>query len=436
MLYLARLITVALLLASFQVSAADRRFDKSQLVVMTFNGEFLWDGRAPEEGQVSFAWKNAPDEADERMEAVAAVIAAHNPDIVNLVEVEGVAALNHLNDAFLSGRGYKAYLVKGTDTFTGQDVGLLTRIDPEGGAIARDDRKGKSGSVRKSVSKNYFAKLDIGGRKVAVLGIHYLSRPDDTSRLDKRQAQADATLGQAMDLATSGYEIIVLGDFNDYSGTDLDLNDHTPITTVLSHLQTMSPTTADDDLVNALQFVPKAKRYTAYWDKDRDSQIDGPGEFSAIDHVLISKSLADEIEFATVDQSHDPRELSDHFPVVVSFKLAGAESASVDSDLLLEWALPNPIGDERMNEAVGLINIGQSDVSLTGWMIKDDKGRSWVLDSYGQVPAGSSLQVLRNGQSMGLNNDGDRIDLIDHQGTVRDSFTYSYADEGERLEIR
>ena len=190
----------ALLIAGFDSNAADRRSDRDRLVVMTFNGEFLWDGRPPEEGQVNFAWKNSPDEADERMQAIAGIIAAHNPDIVNLVEVEGLAALEHLNSTFLAGRGYAGYLVKGKDTYTGQDVGLLTRIDPEGGAIERDDRSGSSGTTLKSVSKNYFAKLDVGGRKIALIGIHYLSRPLDSSRLHKRQAQADATLNLAREL--------------------------------------------------------------------------------------------------------------------------------------------------------------------------------------------------------------------------------------------
>ena len=276
----------ALVIAGVDGNAADRRSDRNRLVVMTFNGEFLWDGRPPEEGRVHFAWKNSPVEADERMQAIANIIAMHDPDIVNLVEVEGLAALKHLNSSFLAGRGYAAYLVKGKDTFTGQDVGLLTRIDPEDGAIKRDDRSGSSGSTLKSVSKNYFAKLDLGERKIALIGIHYLSRPLDSSRLHKRQAQADATLTKARELAAAGYDIIILGDFNDYTGEQaaLDINDSAPITNVMARLQGMDPAKPDDDLVNALRLVPKGQRYTTYWDRDEDSRIDEPQEYSAIDH--------------------------------------------------------------------------------------------------------------------------------------------------------
>ena len=318
----------ALLIAGFDSNAADRRADRDRLVVMTFNGKFLWDGRPPEEGQVNFAWKNSPDKADERMQAIASIIATHDPDIVNLVEVEGLAALEHLNSTFLAGRGYADYLVKGKDTYTGQDVGLLTRIDPEGGAIERDDRSGSSGTTLKSVSKNYFAKLDVGGRKIALIGIHYLSRPLDSSRLHKRQAQADATLNLARELAASGYDVIILGDFNDYTGEQaaLDINDHAPITDVIARLQRMDPASADDDLVNALRCVPKEQRYTAYWDRNKDSRIDESQEYSAIDHILISGALAEHIARVHIDHEHDPRKLSDHFPVIVRFDFPGAAS--------------------------------------------------------------------------------------------------------------
>ncbi|MEQ9642040.1 MAG: lamin tail domain-containing protein [Alphaproteobacteria bacterium] len=428
----------ALFITSFEGTAADRRADPGRLVVMTFNGEFLWDGRPPEEGQVNFAWKHAPDEADERMQAIAGIIAAHDPDIVNLVEVEGLAALEHLNATFLAGRGYAAYLVKGKDSFTGQDVGLLTRIDPEGGAIARDDRSGASGSTFKSVSKNYFAKLDVGGRKIAILGIHYLSRPGDASRLHQRQAQADATLTQARELAAAGYDIIILGDFNDYTGeqASLDINDHMPITNVLARLQGMDPASADDDLVNALRFVPKARRYTAYWDRDEDSRIDEPEEFSAIDHILISGALAQLIAWAEIDHGHDPRTLTDHFPVIVRFDLPGASPADGVAALRIAWLLPNPDGDERQNEAASIVNTGSSAVSLAGWTLRDAAGRTWSLNALGTLAGGQSMEIMRAGQPMALNNGGDRVDLVDEGGTVRDSVSYGPTGEGDRVEFR
>jgi hypothetical protein len=131
----------ALLFLTFGfVTAEDRRTDKTKLCVMTLNAEFLWDGVEPEEGQVDFAWKHSQTEAEDHMLKVAVLIISGNPDIVNLVEVENINALMTFNDKFLTGRGYMPYLIKGKDNYTGQDVALLTRIDPEGNLIQRDDR--------------------------------------------------------------------------------------------------------------------------------------------------------------------------------------------------------------------------------------------------------------------------------------------------------
>ena len=36
------------------LNAQERRTDKSRLTIMTFNAEFMWDGVAPEQGNVEF----------------------------------------------------------------------------------------------------------------------------------------------------------------------------------------------------------------------------------------------------------------------------------------------------------------------------------------------------------------------------------------------
>ena len=214
--------------------AEDRRTAPCRLNVMTFNAEFLWDGVEPEEGSADFAWKGSQTEAEDHMRLVADVIKRSNPDIVNLVEVENLQALTTFNDKFLAGRGYRPYFVQGKDTSTGQDVVLLTRIDPDGNAIARDDRKGRAGNVLKSVSKNYFAKLTADNVKIAFIGLHFLARPDDESRRLDREAQADAIRNLGKELHAQGFRVIVFGDFNDYDG-DAGSRDHidsTPITNV------------------------------------------------------------------------------------------------------------------------------------------------------------------------------------------------------------
>ena len=234
---------VVTVLFSEAAFAEDRRQDPSQLVIMTLNAEFLWDGVSPEEGRVDFQWKNSKSEAEAHMQDVAEIIIQSDPDMVNLVEVENQQALQTFNQNFLAGRGYEPYLIKGKDTFTGQDVALLTRIDPEDNQIHRYNEKGQSGTVSKSVSKNYFSKFSINGESVALVGLHFLAFPNRSDRRFKREAQADAIRDLGVSLQDEGFSLVILGDFNDYDGESdsLDHIDSTPITNVLQIIRGLDP---------------------------------------------------------------------------------------------------------------------------------------------------------------------------------------------------
>ena len=321
---------VAVLIAGIvSARAEDRRPDRSRLVVMTLNAEFLWDGIEPEDGRVQFAWRGSPAAADAHMADIAALIIRNDPDVINLVEVEGPAALQRFAARFLAGRGYRAYLAEGIDRFTGQDVALLTRIDPVGGTIERDERRGRRGGIAKSVSKNYFARLRVGGLKLGLIGIHYLARPHHRSRRARREAQATATRSLAIRLAAEGYLPIVLGDFNDYDGADgaRDHADNRPISDVLAIVKSMARPGPADDLVNLSGLVAKPNRYTAFWDRNRNGRVDPPREFSAIDHILVAPALADRVIAVEIPHDHDPFRVTDHFPVVAHFRLPVVDRA-------------------------------------------------------------------------------------------------------------
>lgn len=411
----------------------DRRTDKSQLAFMTLNAEFLWDGVEPEEGRVNFPWKLSQTEAEEHMQEIAQIIIRSDPDIINLVEVEGMSALKRFNQEFLAGRGYNVYLVKGKDSFTGQDVGLLTRVDPENNMIERYDKKGKSGRISKSVSKNYFAKFKIGDLKIALIGLHFLARPGDRSRMSKRQAQADAMRNLAMELKQEGFSIVIAGDFNDFDG-DTDCLDHigsTPVTNVLSRIKMMDIGDSSDNLINAAFFVANPNRYTAFWDKDRDSEVDFPEELTAIDHILLSKELTEMIDFVDIPHEHDPREVTDHFPVVVVLKLSDVQITPQNRQLQMVRLMPNPPGNENIEEWIEIKNPGNQQVELRGWTVRDRAKTEWKLD--GMLAAGAKKTIKRNGRRMALNNGGDTIDLIAPDGSVVQTFTYNRVEEGEEI---
>jgi endonuclease/exonuclease/phosphatase family metal-dependent hydrolase len=419
-------VLIALLLVT-SGRAEDRRVDKSRLVVMTFNTKFMWDGVAPEEGLVNFSWKFSQTEAEEHMDEIAKVIIRNDPDIINLAEIENENALNVLNTKFLPGRGYAVYFAQGIDTTTGQDVGLLTRIDPEGNDIERYTKKGQSGGTRKSVSKNYFAKFDINGKQIALVAAHLLAHPNSPSRKYKRQAQADAIGDVAEELADHGYAVIILGDFNDYDGQVKDHIDSQPITNVLWRMKRMQPGVMEDDLTNVAEFVPKPSRYTAFWDKNDNEFVNHPEEHTSIDHILISSTLKPFVEDVDMPHVLDPRIVSDHYPVVLTLQVGDGEPTGV----VICRLYPNPDGDENVKEEASIKNTGSEAVDLAGYKLRDLAGTTWSLDSLGTLNPGQEKTIKRNGQRMGMNNGGDTIELLDDDGRVVYTITYDRVDEGE-----
>lgn len=424
---------VSLLAFGLLSGAEDRRPDKSVVVIMTLNAEFLWDGVEPEEGSVNFPWKNSQTEAEEHMARIAQIVLRSDPDILNLVEVENLDALTTFHAKFLAGRGYKPYLAQGRDSATGQDVALLTRIDPENETTSYDSRKGRAGGLAKAVSKNCLAKIDLGGIKAAFLGIHLLAIPSSPSRKVEREAQADAVRAMAVEARNAGWFPVVLGDFNDYDGSaeSRDHVDSMPISKVLSLIRGMDAASASDDLVNAASFISPSLRYTAFYDANRNEAVDSPSELTSIDHILLSPELAAKVEAVEMPHHHDPRHATDHFPVVVRLRLGPAPSPT--AQVRIVSLLPNPAGNENLNEEVTLKNTGQISVSLTGWKLRNHDGRTWSLDSFGTLASGEARVIKRNGQAMALRNNGDTVDLVDAAGQVVHGFTYAHAEEGEQL---
>ncbi len=331
---------------SLELLAQDNRSDKNRLKITTFNARFLWDGVEPEEGRVDFAHKSDQTAAEEHMADISEILRKIDADIVNWVEVENIEALTTFNDKFLKGMGYMPFLVKGRDSFTGQDVCLLTKIAPNG-PLERFDEKGRSGQTEKSVSKNYFAKFTLGDLNFAVIGIHLLARPSSEGRKDDKQAQADAIRSLATSLVDDGFEIVMLGDFNDFDAEVPDINRNFPITSVLVDLKAINGSTTSDDLFNVAEKLPMDRRFTAHWDKDRDDFVDRPDEFSSLDHILLSPTLAKMIGDVEVVQNFDFLSISDHFPLSVTLSLNGVEPSLSSAQIKMTSLLPNPVGNEN-----------------------------------------------------------------------------------------
>ena len=291
------------------------------LRIATFNTEFMFDG-LDGEGQATFPWKGDPALARAHRDSLARVIRLIDADVLMLQEVENLGTLQMLIDESLADMGYRPYLVDGRDTFTGQDVGLLSRIPVE--EVGRTDERVTVAGTRQlyGVSKNMWARLTLGDVPTTLIGVHFLARPDDVSRKPQREAQAEVIRRLVVEEMAAGRAVAVLGDLNDFDPDVPDRAGSTPITDVLAIIKRAGPG-PDDDLRNVAGDVQQLDRYTSFYDRNRNEEID-PGELSAIDHILLSPALYRSIRAVDFVDMHDPRTVSDHFPIVVTLGLEPA----------------------------------------------------------------------------------------------------------------
>ena len=308
----------------------DRRSDKTKLRLVQYNVEWLFIDyyspmNCPGNG---CTWKNST-EALLHLDYVVNIIKEVNPDIINFCEVEGCDELNMLKDK-LDG-SYISYLKKGTDSSTGQNVGMLTRIDPLK-SLYRSDLKynypitdsncGYTGSGGSSgVSKHYITEFEFNGMNIAFISAHLLAIPTDPSRCAQREAQALVLQNVIYDFINKDYEIIMLGDFNDYDAEILDINSNKPISKVLDILKGLKGELAGKyELYSAAETISQNERYSDWWDSDNNCNTDSIKDYSMIDHILVTDKIRKNIINAFIYHGYDEfcgKYDSDHYPVVV-----------------------------------------------------------------------------------------------------------------------
>ena len=293
-------------------------FSYDGLRLATLNTEFLFDG-LDDEGQATFPHKGDTELARLHRAEVARVIRMLDADVLMLQEVENEYVLEQLVEEDLSEFGYEVHFVEGRDSFTGQDVGLLARVPVD--TLGRtDDRVEVEGSDRLyGVSKNLWARVDLDGVPTTLIGLHFLARPDDIERKPRREAQAEVIRQLVAREQAMGRSVVVMGDFNDFDETTRDLIGSQPITDVLATIKSAGPE-SNDDLHNVMAEVPQRERFTAHWDRDDGDDVD-TDELSALDHVLLSPRLYRALREVTFVQAHEPLEVTDHFPIVVTLEL-------------------------------------------------------------------------------------------------------------------
>lgn len=313
----------------------DRRIDKSKLRLIQYNVEWLFiDYYSPMNCPGSgCTWVNQ-SEADLHMDYVTKVVSELNPDIINFCEIEGCDELNILKNR-LNDNSYNSYLKKGTDSSTGQNVGMLTRVDPLVNLYRTElkynypilgSKCGYTGSAGSSgVSKHYITEFNFNGYDVAFIAAHLLAIPTDPIRCSQREAQASVLQNTIYSYLNKGYEVIMLGDFNDYDGEVLDINNNKPISKVLDILKGVEGDFAGlYTLYNVAEEIQQKDRFSDWWDSDHNCNTASQSDYSMIDHVLVTDAIRHNILNAFIYHGYSEycgKYNSDHYPVVIDLLL-------------------------------------------------------------------------------------------------------------------
>jgi endonuclease/exonuclease/phosphatase family metal-dependent hydrolase len=269
------------------------------------------------------------------MSYVAETIKTLNPDIVNLCEVEGCDELNQLI-LELNDETYLPYLKKGNDTGTGQNVGMISRIDPSTN-LYRSEMKmnypienSKCGYFPSSpqstgVSKHYISEFVLGTTHIAFISAHLIAIPTEPSRCSQREAQASILQSIIYGYIQKHYEIIMIGDFNDYDGETLDVNNNTPLSSVLQILKGYSGTYAGSyKLYSVAETILQNERYSDWWDSDDNCYTVSSKDYSMIDHILVTEAIHKNIVNTFIYHGYPEycgKYDSDHYPVVIDLMM-------------------------------------------------------------------------------------------------------------------
>lgn len=310
----------------------DRRDNKNSFRLMQYNVEWLFldyysAADCPGNG---CTWKNM-SEANIHLDYVYDVINELNPTMVNFCEIEGCDELNTLKS--MLDDNYEPYLIKGTDTATGQNVGMLSKIDPVKSIIRSNEKYsypldnsecGYTGDVSTTgVSKHYISEFNINGINICIIGAHLIAFPTDKSRCAKREAQASILQQVIYNYTLKGFEIIMMGDFNDFDNTVVDMNNDMPTSHVLDILKGLDgPLKNEYVLSSVAENIPQKMRFSDWYDSDSNCNTHSKNDFSMIDHILISSGLqkfVNHVEIYHGYLEYCGKYNSDHYPVIVDF---------------------------------------------------------------------------------------------------------------------
>lgn len=311
----------------------DKRINQKKLRLVQYNLEWMFydyypNSNCPGSG---CSWSNQ-SEVQTHMDYISKIINDLKPDIINFCEIEGCDELEMIKSR--TNPEYNPYLIRGTDSATGQNVGMLTLVDPSINLYRTETKYSYpiensqcnyTGTGNTGVSKHYITKFNINGIKIFMIAVHLLAYPTDSYRCAAREAQAQILQEQIFSLISDSNELILLGDLNDFDNLIPDLNLNKPTSQVLDILKGNKGIYSNKYQLKSIgDKIPQSQRYSEYWDSNSNCVVE-PTEFSMIDHILVTPKLYELVTnaFAYHVYPHNcsgNTYNSDHDPVVVDFE--------------------------------------------------------------------------------------------------------------------
>jgi endonuclease/exonuclease/phosphatase family metal-dependent hydrolase len=302
------------------------------LRVATFNVKWLTESAT--ETRMA-PWKSEDELASHRRD-LARILAEVRADVVCVQEVTSRSALEKLAiEPALKPFRYRVLHVESEDTGTGQDVAFLigprVRLDTVQGALIRrfaDTLSGRPIAMRRNDPRRQrltkhalvcFSKPE----KICVLGLHLLAHPDDRRRTARRETQARiAAHIVRTEIVAKDYAPIVLGDLNDL---DPDVGGPSSYAVkkrrVVGILKDFDTTRPGPELFNAaLKVEPASRRFSSYWDRNRNGKRDARDPHSLLDHILVDRSFNGRIKNVRILHAAHNGSTSDHGPVVLDLE--------------------------------------------------------------------------------------------------------------------
>jgi len=144
-------------------------------------------------------------------------------------------------------------------------------------------------------------------------------------RCAEREAQASVLQNIIFDYISKGYEVIMIGDFNDYDAEVLDVNNNKPISRVLDILKGYEGDLSGFyELYNVAEEIVQNERYSDWWDSDNNCNTSSEKDYSMIDHVLVTDAIKKNIVDVYIYHGYDEycgKYNSDHYPVVIDLTM-------------------------------------------------------------------------------------------------------------------